>query len=286
MDLIRNLNYQSNRSTLYLIATPIGNLEDITLRALNILKQVDKIYAEDTRVTVKLLNHYEIKKPLISFHDHNSSIKMEAVLNDLANGLTIGLVSDAGMPLVSDPGYDLVKKTLESNFNVVALPGANALLPALIMSGIKTHPFLFYGFLDAKISKRQEEIKELQYRKETLIFYEAIHRIKQTLRDMYDILGDREFVIAREITKAYEEIIKGNLSEYEDLPDLKGELVLIVEGYLNIQQESNLSIIDQIDFFIESGLKKTEAMKKVSELTGLPKNQIYQRYLNEKINKE
>jgi len=144
MDLIRNLNYQSNRSTLYLIATPIGNLEDITLRALKTLNEVDKIYAEDTRVTIKLLSHYEIKKPLISFHDHNSTVKIEAVLNDLENGLSVGLVSDAGMPLVSDPGFDLVRKVLEQNYNVVSIPGANALLPALTMSGIKTHPFLFY----------------------------------------------------------------------------------------------------------------------------------------------
>jgi len=286
MDLIRNLNYQSNKCTLYLIATPIGNLEDITLRALRILNEVDKIYAEDTRVTIKLLSHYDIKKPLISFHDHNSTVKIEAVLNDLENGLTVGLVSDAGMPLVSDPGYDLVRKVLERNYNVVSLPGANALLPALTMSGIKTHPFLFYGFLDAKVTKRKAELTDLQYRQETLIFYEAIHRIKQTLNDMFTVFGDRKFVIAREITKAYEEIIQGSLSEYQDLPELKGELVLIIEGFFDTEEKSNLSIVEQVDFFIESGLRKTEAMKKVSELTGLPKNRIYQEYLNEKINKE
>ena len=196
MDLIRNLNYQSNRSTLYLIATPIGNLEDITLRALKTLNEVDKIYAEDTRVTIKLLSHYDIKKPLISFHDHNSTMKIEVVLNDLENGLSVGLVSDAGMPLVSDPGFDLVRKVLEHNYNVVSIPGANALLPALTMSGIKTHPFLFYGFLDAKVTKRKTELTDLQYRQETLIFYEAIHRIKQTLKDMFAIFGNRKFVIA------------------------------------------------------------------------------------------
>ncbi|MBI9008920.1 MAG: 16S rRNA (cytidine(1402)-2'-O)-methyltransferase [Tenericutes bacterium] len=282
----RNLNYQSDNSTLYLIATPIGNLEDITLRALKILKEVSKIYAEDTRVSVKLLNHYEIKKPLISFHEHNSSMKIQNVLSDLESGLNIGLVSDAGMPLVSDPGFDLVQKVLDAGFNVVSLPGANALLPALTMSGIKTHPFTFYGFLDSKTTKRNLELEEIKYRKETLIFYEAIHRIKQTLQSMFEIFGDRKFCIAREITKSYEEIIRGNLSEYDDLPDLKGELVVILEGYLEKQEKSELSIVEQVDYFVSTGLKKTEAMKRVAQMTGLPKNQIYTEYLNSKIDKE
>ncbi len=284
--MLRNLNYQSNKSTLYLIATPIGNLEDITFRALNILKEVDKIYAEDTRVTQKLLTHFDIKKPLISFHEHNSNMKINDVLEDLKNGLNVGLVSDAGMPLVSDPGYDLVKEVIENNFNVVSLPGANALLPALTMSGIKTHPFLFYGFLDAKNKKRLEQLEELKYQSATLIFYEAIHRIKETLKDMYQVFGNRDFVIAREITKAYEEIIKGKLKEYSDIPELKGELVVVIEGYEQLEEKSNLSITQQVDFFLETGMKKTEAMKKVSSLTGIPKNQIYQEYLKEKIDKE
>ena len=284
--MLRNLNYQSNKNTLYLIATPIGNLEDITLRALNVLKSVDKIYAEDTRVTMKLLSHFEIRKSLISFHEHNSAMKITDVLQDLESGLNVGLVSDAGMPLVSDPGYDLVKETIEKGFNVVSLPGANALLPALTMSGIKTHPFLFYGFLDSKSSKRKKELDELKYQSVTLIFYEAIHRIGQTLKDMYETFGDREFVIAREITKAYEEIIKGRLSEYEQLPELKGELVLIVEGYASTENDTDLSIVEQVDYFIQSGMRKTEAMKRVSEMTGIPKNKIYLDYLNEKIEKE
>lgn len=284
--MLRNLNYKSDKNTLFLIATPIGNLEDITFRALNTLKIVDKIYAEDTRVTKKLLTHFEISKPLISFHEHNSAMKISDVVQDLEDGLNIGLVSDAGMPLVSDPGYDLVRQVMEKGFNVVSLPGANALLPALTMSGIKTHPFLFYGFLDSKPTKRKKELEELKYQSATLIFYEAIHRIKQTLKDMLEVFGNREFVIAREITKAYEEIIKGQLSEFEELPELKGELVLIIEGYVSVEQETELSIVEQVDFFIASGLRKTEAMKKVSEMTGIPKNKIYQDYLNEKIEKE
>lgn len=281
----RNLNYQNDKATLFVVPTPIGNLEDITLRALNTLKSVDKIYAEDTRVTLKLLTHYDIRKPLDSLHEHNESQKIQTILNDLSSGQSIALVSDAGMPLVSDPGSGLVVAAMEAGFNVVALPGANALLPALVMSGLKTHPFLFYGFMDAKASKRQAEITTLKYRPETLVFYEAIHRINQTLSDLYDILGDRKFVLAREISKAYEELICGRLSEHENLTDLKGELVLVVEGYqgesLNI-----VSLVEQVDYFIASGLKKTEAMKRVSDMTGIPKNKIYQEYLDKKINKE
>lgn len=282
----RNLNYQSKKSTLYLIATPIGNLEDITLRALKILKEVDKIYAEDTRVTIKLLTHFEIKKKLISFHEHNQLMKIENVIKDLESEMNVGLVSDAGMPLVSDPGYELVRRVLEKGFNVVSLPGANALLPALTMSGIKTHPFTFYGFLDSKNTKRNLELEELKYRTETLIFYEAIHRIKQTLKSMFEILGDRQFCIAREISKSYEEIIHGKLSEYEELPELKGELVVVIEGYQNDDEKSDLSIVEQVDYFVSTGLKKTEAMKRVAQMTGLPKNQIYTEYLNSKIEKE
>ncbi|MBN2540895.1 MAG: 16S rRNA (cytidine(1402)-2'-O)-methyltransferase [Bacilli bacterium] len=283
--MIRNLNYQNETKTLYLIPTPIGNLSDITLRALDTLKQVDKLYAEDTRVTLKLLRHYDIKKTVISLHEHNESAKVDLILDDLKQGRNIGIVSDAGMPLVSDPGAIVVKETMKAGFNVVALPGANALLPALVMSGIQTHPFLFYGFLDVKATKRRASLEDLRYQKETLIFYEAIHRIEQTLADMYDILGNRNFVIAREISKSYEEIIRGTLSEYEQVGELKGELVIVIEGYQETQAKSNLSIVDQVDYFLESGMKKTEAMKRVSEMTGIPKNKIYQDYLNQTIKK-
>ncbi len=283
--MIRTLNYQNNRFTLYLIPTPIGNLEDITLRALNILKTVDKIYAEDTRVTAKLLTHYQIKKPIESLHEHNEYAKTNMIIKDLENNLNIGLVSDAGMPLISDPGYIVVQAVLEAGFNVVALPGANALLPALIMSGISTHPFLFYGFLDVKTNKRKLVLEELKYRKETLVFYEAIHRIRQTLSDLYAILGDRKIVIAREISKTYEEIIRMKLSEFEELGELKGELVIIVEGYNEEEESMNLTIEEQVDYFIASGLKKTEAMKRVSSMTGIPKNKIYQEYLKQTIKK-
>jgi len=281
----RHLNYQNEKATLFLIPTPIGNLEDMTFRAVTTLEKVDLIYAEDTRVSKKILSYYNINKNLISLHEHNESKRYEEILSNLNKGLNIGIISDAGMPLLSDPGFLIVNEAKKAGFNVVALPGANALLPGLLMSGIKTIPFVFVGFLDAKQKKRRDEISKYQYYPQTLIFYEAIHRIKQTLEDMYNIFGDRNFVIAREISKAFEEIISGKLSEFNELDELKGELVLIVEGFSE-DLTSNLSIVEQVDFFIESGLKKTEAMKKVSEMTNIPKNRIYEEYLEKKIKEE
>jgi 16S rRNA (cytidine1402-2'-O)-methyltransferase len=281
----RHLNYQNEKATLFLIPTPIGNLEDMTFRAVTILQKVDLIYAEDTRVSKKILSYYNINKNLISLHEHNESKRYEEILSNLNQGLNIGIISDAGMPLLSDPGFLIVNEIKKAGFNVVALPGANALLPGLLMSGIKTIPFVFIGFLDAKQKKRRDELSQYQYYPQTLIFYEAIHRIKQTLEDMYNIFGDRNFVIAREISKAFEEIISGKLSEFNELDELKGELVLIVEGFSE-NLSSNISIVEQVDFFIESGLKKTEAMKKVSEMTNIPKNRIYEEYLEKKIKEE
>jgi 16S rRNA (cytidine1402-2'-O)-methyltransferase len=283
--MLRNLNYQNSKSTLYLVPTPIGNLEDMTFRAVNILKSVDMVYAEDTRVTKKLLSYYQINQNPVSFHEHNELKRNSEVINHLESGKNIALVSDAGMPLLSDPGLMLVKAVKEQGFNCVALPGANALLPGLLMSGLKTIPFTFIGFLDSKSSKRQIELERIKYYPETLIFYEAIHRIDSTLKDLYEVLGERDFVIAREISKAYEEIISGKLSEHSELGELKGELVLIVDGFKN-NFSTDLSIVEQVDFFIDSGLKKTEAMKRVSEMTNIPKNKIYQEYLENKIKED
>ncbi|MFA7075046.1 MAG: 16S rRNA (cytidine(1402)-2'-O)-methyltransferase [Candidatus Izemoplasmatales bacterium] len=281
----KNYSYQNENSCLYLIPTPIGNLEDITFRSVKILKSVDVLYAEDTRVTRKLLSYYQIDQNPISFHEHNELKRNSEVLEQLNNGLTVGLVSDAGMPLLSDPGFHLVNEVINAGYNVISLPGANALLPGLLMSGIRTLPFTFLGFLEAKSSKRIQELERIKYAKETLVFYEAIHRIKNTLRDMYQVFGDRKFVIAREISKAFEEIIRGTLSEYDTLEELKGELVVIVEGYEEIYT-TELTVVEQVDFFISSGMKKTEAMKKVSEMTNIPKNKIYQEYLQDKIKED
>jgi len=279
-------HYQNDSPTLYLVPTPIGNLEDMTFRAINILKKVDIIFAEDTRTTRKLMTHFDIKTKMDSYHDHNETEKMNVLIDKLKSGKNIALVSDAGMPLISDPGYHLVQKTIEENFNVVALPGANALLPALIMSGLKTQPFVFLGFLDHKTKRRIEMIERVKYYPETLIFYESIHRVKDSLKDLYQVLGNRNFTIAREISKSYEETIRGKLSEYNDLNTLKGELVLIVEGYSEELLNEELSIVEQVDYFIKQGLKKTEAMKRVSQMTQIPKNKIYQEYLQEKIKED
>jgi len=278
----RNLNYQNDRPTLYLIPTPIGNLEDITLRSLKILETVDVLYAEDTRVTRKLLSHYNISKTTFSLHEHNETVRYKEVIEKLDKGLNVGLVSDAGMPLLSDPGLILAKEVMAAGYNVTSLPGANALLPALAMSGLNTHPFAFFGFLDSKKNKRIKELERIKYYPETLIFYEAIHRINDTLEDMYEILGNRKFTIAREISKTYEEIISGELSEFAELGELKGELVIVIEGYQN-EKKVDISLVEQVDFFVASGMKKTEAMKRVSEMTGIPKNKIYEEYLNSHI---
>lgn len=279
----KTTHYQNNQPTLYLIPTPIGNLLDMTFRSIEILKLVDVIYAEDTRVSMKILRHFNISKPLKSYHEHNKYEKTDEIMTELRNGANVGLISDAGMPLISDPGFEVVQIAHEEGFNVVSLPGANALLPGLVMSGLKVMPFLFWGFLDAKKSKRIETLEELKYKNETLVFYEAPHRIHKVLEDMYEVFGERKFSIVREITKAYEEVITGTLSEYATLDEIKGELVLVVEGYhTEVSLNPEITIVEQVDYFVSTGLSKTDAMKKVSLMSGVPKNQIYQEYLEKK----
>jgi 16S rRNA (cytidine1402-2'-O)-methyltransferase len=276
----RTSNYRNHHATLYLISTPIGNMEDITLRALRTLKEVPILFAEDTRVSQKLLKHYEIDKPLQSLHEHNEMQKADWVLDHLAQGTDVGLMSDAGMPLMHDPGRLLVQKALESGYNVVCLPGANAALTGLVMSGIDPTPFYFAGFLDPKTTKRQTELRQIQYRPETLVFYEAPHRIQPFLKDILTVLGDRPITILREMTKAFEETIRGTVSEILTIPDWKGELVVVVAGYKETDTSPAGTVVEQVDYFIRSGLSKTDAMKKVSEMTDIPKNEIYREYLD------
>ncbi len=282
--MLRQKSFAQELPTIYLVPTPIGNLEDMTFRSVRILKEVEVIFAEDTRVSQKLMSHFEIKGQLRSYHEHNKHVATEEILNLLKEGKNVALISDAGMPLLSDPGFEIVQKAREQGYNVVALPGANAVLTGLVTSGIQVLPFTFLGFLDNKKTKRQKELEELKYRKETLVFYEAPHRLKELLEDMYIIFGDRVISITRELTKTFEEIIHGPISECMTLEPLKGEMVIVVSG--NQEKEflhSELSIVDQVDFFIKDGLTKTEAMKRVSALTGLPKNKIYQDYLQTKV---
>lgn len=269
----------NNSPTLYLIPTPIGNLEDITLRAINILKKVEVIFCEDTRVTALLLNHLDIKKKLISSHKFNESMNDDKLLEYLNNGVDVGLVTDRGTPIISDPGYELVKIAISNNFNVVALPGPTAFVPALIASGLSPQPFLFYGFLNSKESKMKKELEELKNEKATIIFYEAPHRIQSTLSIIRDILGNRNACISREISKKFEEIYRGTIDELLlETIEIKGEIVLIVAGNNEVNHYDHLTIIEHVNLYIKEGYSSKDAIKKVSNDRGLNKSEVYKEY--------
>ncbi|MBD9085617.1 16S rRNA (cytidine(1402)-2'-O)-methyltransferase [bacterium] len=269
----------NNNPTLYLIPTPIGNLEDITLRAINILKKVEVIFCEDTRVTALLLNHLDIKKKLISSHKFNESMNDDKLLEYLNNGVDVGLVTDRGTPIISDPGYELVKVAISNNFNVVALPGPTAFVPALIASGLSPQPFLFYGFLNSKESKMKKELEELKNEKSTIIFYEAPHRIQSTLSIIRDILGNRNACISREISKKFEEIYRGTIDELLlETIEIKGEIVLIVAGNNEVNHYDHLTIIEHVNLYIKEGYSSKDAIKKVSNDRGLNKSEVYKEY--------
>ena len=219
------------KGTLYLVATPIGNLEDITIRALNVLKEVDLIAAEDTRHTLGLLNHFEISKPLISYYKQIEKAKSEMLISKLLGGKNIALVSDAGTPGISDPGEEIVRQAIDNNIKIVPIPGACAFINAIIASGMSTREFEFIGFLSANKKEKEEKLEEIKYDTRTLVFYEAPHKLKNTLEVMLKILGDRKIVLAREITKIHEEFIRGSISTIlEQIVDTKGEFVIIIEG--------------------------------------------------------
>lgn len=266
--------------TLYIVPTPIGNLDDITLRTLNVLKDSEVIFCEDTRVTRQLLNYYNINKKLISNHEHNEYAVKEKILEYLKNGYNISVVSDRGTPGISDPGEIAVRCAIENNYNVVCLPGANALIPALIMSGLNTKPFMFYGFLNNKSTKQKEELESLKNIESTIIFYEAPHRLKTTLSSIYTVFGDRKIALVREISKLHEEVIRDNISQIIEIADtLKGEFVIVVEKYTKPEEDySQLDIKKQVEQFINDGLSEKEAIKKVAKLRGVIKNEIYQEY--------
>lgn len=265
--------------TVYLIPTPIGNMEDITMRALHTLEEVDVIFSEDTRVTSLLLKHYNIQKKLISSHQYNESKNITKMLSYLSEGKNVGIVSDRGTPVISDPGYELAEAAIQNGYNVVGLPGATALIPALITSGIQPMPFLFYGFLNSKDGKRKKELESLKKVAATLIFYEAPHRIQKTLEDMLQILGNRRVSISREISKKYEEIYRETLDQViGQVVDIKGEIVIIVEGNFQGENHDNLTIIEHINLFLKEGMSVKDAIKQVAHDRGLPKNEVYQEY--------
>lgn len=271
---MRQQTFVNGKNTLYLISTPIGNLEDITFRAIKILKEVDVLFCEDTRQTLKLLNYYDIKKRVISYHEHNKEQKEQVVLDFLKNG-NVGLVSDAGMPVINDPGYDVAKAAIKEGFNVTVIPGANAALSALVSSGLPADRFTYIGFLSNKRSQRIKELEELKNKKETLIFYESPHRILDTLNDMLDILGDRFICLAREITKKFEEYIRGNISEILQIEDLKGEMVIVVEGSKMEEIKVELPLEEQFNCYIKEGLSDMDAIKKIAKERGIKKQDVY-----------
>lgn len=277
--MIRQKSFENEKSTLYLVATPIGNLDEMTYRAVNILNEVDYIAAEDTRNTIKLLNHFNIKKKLLSHHEHNIEASSYKIL-ELLEGANIALVSDAGYPAISDPGYELVMKVIEKGYNVVSVSGANACLNALVVSGICPQPFLFYGFLNHSDKTKKKELTSLKDYRETIVFYESPHRINKTLTLMLEYLGDRPIALCRELTKRHEEIIRGKISEVLEVCDsLKGEMVIVVEGTKEIiEQTFDLDINEQIEVYMNEGMTSKEAIKKVAKERNLSKNEVYKTY--------
>lgn len=269
---------------LYICATPIGNLEDVSIRLLKTLRQVDLIACEDTRHTIKLLNRYKIHKPLTSYHQHSGLAKEDLILEELAAGKRVALVSDAGMPAISDPGADLVRRALEAGIKVEAIPGPSALITALALSGLDTQSFIFIGFLPAKSKQRRELLSSLSDQPRTMIFYEAPHRLLKTLADMEELMGgERPIAVARELTKTYEEIRRGSLREvsaYFHEHEPRGEFTLVLAGK---QAEAPTADMEQIcrevHQLITQGMDKKEAFKKKAREYGIRKSEIYNYYL-------
>lgn len=279
----RQKSFENQKPTLYVVATPIGNLNEMTYRAVQTLQDVDYIAAEDTRNTIKLLNHFEISTKLISHHEHNLSIAIPKIISDLKDGMDIALVSDAGYPAISDPGYELVKEVIKEGFNVVPISGANACLDALVVSGIAPQPFMFYGFLDRNDKTKKKELEKLKKYQETIVFYEAPHRIKKTLKLMLEIMGNRSIALCRELTKKHEEINRGTIEEMLSvIDDMKGEMVIVVEGSHEEMTDDVIvfdqSINEHVEEYIEKGMSTKDAIKEVAKVRGLSKNIVYNEY--------
>ena len=272
---------------LYICPTPIGNLEDITYRTLKVLNEVDLIAAEDTRHSIKLLNHFEISKPLTSYFEHNKDTKGDYLINKLLDGENIALISDAGMPGISDPGEDLIKQAIENNIERDVLPGATAFTVALVGSGLDTHKFVFEGFLDRDKKLRRKRLEEIQEEDRTMIFYESPHRLKDTLKDMLKFFGNRKIAVNRELTKKYQEVIREDIETvlkiYEE-KEVKGEFVLIVDGFKGKKQAKNnydeLSEREYVEVLINDGLSKKDAIKTVCKERKLKKDVVYKQVLD------
>lgn len=273
-------NSYDGKPTLYLVPTPIGNLEDMTFRSIEVLKSVDVIFSEDTRVTLVLLNHFDIKKKMISLHDHNEDMVKDKVLSYLKDNKNVAIVTDRGTPIVSDPGYKTVKYVSDNGYNVVGLPGACAFVPAFIVSGLPSEHFLFYGFLNSKDSKMREELNNLKNFENTIIFYEAPHRLIKCLQAILDVFGDRYVSISKEISKLHESVFRGNISEaIKSFDVVKGEYVIVIDGFKrNSDDYSNLSIVEHVNMYVKSGLYVMDAIKMVAKERNIPKSEIYKEY--------
>ena len=279
---MRQSSYDGTPS-LYLIPTPIGNLDDITVRALKILESVDFILCEDTRESSKLLNHFKIKKKLVSCHEYNENNIKDYVVSELKSGKNIGLITDQGSPVVSDPGFVVAKCVIDNGFNVVALPGATAFVPALTSSGLPPSPFLFYGFLQTKESKIIHELNKLKSFPSTMIFYEAPHRIQKTLEYMLQVFGNRKITIHREISKLHEEICRGTIQELIPIvSNLKGEFVLVVDGNHDVVDYSSMSVLEHVRLYLDDGMSEKDAIKLVAKERGVAKSIIYKEYHDNK----
>ncbi|CEN86271.1 16S rRNA (cytidine(1402)-2'-O)-methyltransferase [Paraclostridium sordellii] len=272
---------------LYVCGTPIGNLEDITYRTLKVLNEVDLIAAEDTRHSIKLLNHFEISKPLTSYHEHNKENKGGYLINKLLSGENIALISDAGMPGISDPGEEIIKQAIENDIEVIVLPGPTASITALIGSGLETGKFVFEGFLDRDKKRRREELELIKHEKRTIIFYESPHRLKDTLKDMLKILGNRNIAVNRELTKRYQEVIRTDIQGCIDIfneREVKGEFVLIVEGFKGEIEETceynDLNDREYVIKLMEEGITKKDAIKFVCKERKLKKDIVYKQVLD------
>lgn len=281
---IQNSYKDEDAGTLYVVPTPIGNLEDMTFRAINILRRVSIIAAEDTRQTRKLLTHYEIDTPSISYHTHNRASRSAGLLGRLQAGEDVAIVSDAGMPAISDPGFELVQEALEEKINTVVLPGANAAICAVVGSGLPTSEFLFHGFLPRKKQEKEATLKRLSELEATLVFYESPYRVKETVKSLLEVFGNRRVAIARELTKIYEQYIRGDLSEVSEWlseHDLKGECCIIVEGFTGLSDAAlwweELTIESHVAHYEgDGGLHHKEALKKVAIDREVSRREIYQ----------
>lgn len=268
-----------NTPTLYLVPTPIGNMEDITIRSINVLKSVSVIFSEDTRETLKLIKYYDIEKPLIACHKFNEDSAALKICKYLDNGENVALVSDRGTPAISDPGYVSVYNISKKGYNVVCLPGATAFTPALVMSGLNPNHFLFYGFLDSKKSSKKKKLESLKTEKNTIIFYESPYRIRETLLLIKEIIGDRNISISREISKKYEEVYRGKVDDVlDELIEPKGEFVLVVDGNKEKENYDTISLVEHVKILISDGISEKDAIKKVAKLHNVEKNKVYMEY--------